>query len=281
MSNTDETTLVTLESLVQRLPDENSTEFWFARDLQEVLGYSKWDNFQNVIRKAMEAALEVGNDLNQHFRVIDRDVPMPNGGVRSSKDLMLTRYACYLIAMNGDPRKSAIAYSQSYFAVQTRKHETIEERIRLQERLEARGQLKESEKALAATMYERGVSGQGIGFIRSKGDAALFGGLDTQAMKTRYGITGKRPLADFLPTLSIAAKNLANEMTNINVKRDGHHGQTAIGTEHVENNRSVRELLGKRGIKPEELAAEPDLAVLERIAEKETKSLTKGTLPIE
>lgn len=275
----DDLMLETLDKLQQTLPGDDATEFWFARDIQEALNYSKWENFQNVLKKAIASCEEAGDPVEAHFRRIDRAITMPNGGERITDDFMLTRYAAYLIAMNGDPRKKAVAYSQSYFAVQTRKHEIIEARMQLQERIDARDRLKESEKSLNALMYERGVDSKGFGIIRSKGDAALFGGLNTQAMKTKYGITGSRPLADFLPTLSIAAKNLANEMTNINVVRDDHLGEYAIGKEHVDNNKSVREILGQRGIRPEELSAEPDLAALERQVNKEAKSITKTRLP--
>lgn len=277
----DDLMLETLDRLVQVLPSDEDTEFWFARDIQEALGYLKWDNFQNVLKKAIASCGESGVPVEAHFRRVDRAIAMPNGGERITDDFMLTRYACYLIAMNGDPRKKAVAYSQSYFAVQTRKHEVIEERMRLQERIDARDRLKESEKSLSELMYERGVDSKGFGIIRSKGDAALFGGLNTQSMKARYGITGNRPLADFLPTLSIAAKNLANEMTNINIVKQDHRGESAIGREHVENNRSVREILGQRGIRPEELPAEADLAALERQVTRETKTITKQELPRE
>ena len=208
-------------------------------------------------------------------------VRLGSGAERAVDDFMLTRYACYLIAQNGDPRKEPIAFAQSYFAIQTRRQELIEERMRLQARLDARERLRESEKTLSQTIYERGVDDAGFGRIRSKGDAALFGGHATQVMKDRYGITGTRALADFLPTLTIAAKNLATEMTNHNVLQEDLHGENDITGEHVQNNKSVRDMLGRRGIRPEKLPPEDDIKKLERRGKSEEKKLAKqaGRLP--
>lgn len=256
---------------------DSEIEFWYARDLQEILGYTEWRNFLKVVEKAKEACSNVGANTGNHFVDVNKMVSIGSGAERPVDDIMLTRYACYLIAQNGDPRKEQIAFAQSYFALQTRKQEIIEERIQLQERLQARQKLRESETELSRNIYERGVDEQGFGRIRSKGDHALFGGNNTQSMKGQLGIPEKRPLADFLPTVTIAAKNLATEITNHNVRQHDMQGESSITDEHVQNNRSVRTMLVERGIKPEELPAEDDLKKLERRVKSDEKRLIKGT----
>jgi len=225
-------------------------EFWYARDLQEILGYTEWRNFLKVVDKGKDSCANAGVPVMNHFVDVNKMVRIGSGAERPVEDIMLTRYACYLIAQNGDPRKDSIAFAQSYFAIQTRRQEIIEERIRLQERLQARQKLRDSEIELSKNIYERGVDDQGFGRIRSKGDAALFGGNTTQVMKHRLGVPEKRPLADFLPTITITAKNLATEITNHNLRQNDLFGEMSITVEHVQNNQSVRNLLVERGIKP-------------------------------
>ena len=256
-------------------------EFWYARELMPLLGYDRWENFDKAILRAVESCKASGVTVSDLFREVTKMIPTGKGARRSVKDYMLTRYACYLIAQNGDPKKQEIAFAQSYFAVQTRKQEVIEERIAYIERTEARGRLKESEKRLSQNIYERGVDDAGFGRIRSKGDRALFGGYTTQEMKLRLGIRDNRPLADFLPTLTIAAKNLATEMTNYNVEEKDLQGEYAITGEHVQNNQTVREMLGRRGIKPEELPPSEDIKKLERRVKSQDKRLLErsGKLP--
>ena len=252
---------------------EANIEFWYARELMSLLGYERWENFDKAVCRAMNSCEASAICVSDHFREVTKMVPLGSGSKRCVKDYMLTRYACYLIAQNGDPKKEEIAFAQSYFAIQTRKQELIEERIAYIERTEARGRLRESEKRLSQNIYERGVDDAGFGRIRSKGDTALFGGKSTQEMKQRLGVNDKRPLADFLPTLTIAAKNLATEMTNYNVEEKDLQGETQITVEHVQNNSTVREMLGQRGIKPEQLPASEDIKKLERRVKSQEKKL--------
>jgi len=266
---------VRFDQIAQTATDEG-VEYWYARDLMGELGYDRWENFSKVIEKAVSSCVAAEVDKDNHFQSVTKMVKVGNEAERPVEDVKLTRYACYLIAQNGDPRKQEIAFAQAYFAVQTRKQEVLEERLRLRDRLDARKKLTESETELSHNIYERGVDGQGFARIRSKGDAALFGGNNTMAMKTRLDVPDTRPLADFLPTVTLAAKNLATEMTNHNVKQNDLKGEPSITGEHVQNNRSVRDMLGDRGIKPEELPPEEDLKKLERRVSGTEKKLGKA-----
>lgn len=259
------------KSFEELVHTEQGMEFWMAREIQELLEYDKWSNFLNVIEKAKIACQNSSRIVSDNFADVGKMVPIGSGGIREIHDIKLTRYACYLIAQNGDSRKETIAFAQSYFALQTRKQELLEKRIEMAERLEARQKLSRTERELSAALYEHGVDDQGFARIRSKGDQALFGGFTTVQMKRKLGVPESRPLADFLPTITIKAKDFAGEITHFNVKREGLLREEQITNEHAKNNQDVRNLLSKSNILPENLPPEEDIKKLEKNLKKEGK----------
>jgi len=250
-------------------------ECWSARELQELFNYSEWRNFIKVIDKARDACKNAGEKASDHFVDINKMVAIGSNTSRALDDIALTRYACYLVAQNGDPLKSEIAFAQTYFAVQTRKQEIIEQRLLDVERVIARDKLSNSEKKLSGIIFERGVDERGFAIIRSKGDRALFGGFSTNDMKRKLVIPENRPLADFLPTLTIKAKDFATELTSHNVVEKDLKGEGAISKEHVDNNMAVRKMLKERGVKPEELPASEDVAKVKRRLKTDGKKVLK------
>lgn len=254
---------------------EEGVEFWLARDLQQLLGYDKWDNFLNVISKAKITCENTDNQVSDHFANVGKTIQMPKGAQKEVPDLMLTRYACYLVAQNGDPRKEEIAFAQNYFAVQTRKFEIIEKRIQEFERIKARHKLTETEKELSSVIFQQTRSDKNFALIRSKGDKALFG-YSTSEMKSRLGVPQSRALSDFQPTILLKAKDFATEITIFNTKVKSLRTEQSISDEHVTNNRSVRKTLLSRGIRPESLPAEEDIKKVERkLSSDDKKNLNK------
>ena len=271
---------ISFEKIAQK--NEEGREIWYARDLQQLLGYVRWENFMTAIQRAMSACSSYNQNVADHFREITKEIEGGKGAKLKAQDFQLSRYACYLIAQNGDPTKSEIAFAQTYFAVQTRKQEVLEQRLLEHERLEARKKLTEAEKQLSGVLYEHGVDEKGFGYVRSVGDRALFGGLDTQTMKDRLGVKGNRPLADFLPTVLLKGKEFAAAITSFNVRKDAIQGLQAVAGEHVTNNSAVRKTLLDRGVVPEKLPPEEDIKKIERrhakaetFSQKTNKTLDK------
>ena len=254
---------------------ETGAEYWHAREIQGLLGYSSWQSFSDVIKRAIVACENSGQNSEDHFRGVPKMVGVGSGAQREIVDVELTRYACYLIAQNGDPAKEPIAFAQTYFAVQTRKMEIIEQRLADVERLKARKKLTISEKELSGLIQDRLGNNQSFGRIRSKGDQALFGGLTTQDMKDRLGVPRGSALADFLPTITIKAKDFANEITNFNVKKNDLRTEPDISSEHVKSSTTVRGALKERGITPESLPPAEDVKKIERRLKSEPKKIAR------
>jgi DNA-damage-inducible protein D len=252
-------------------------ECWSARELQEVYHYTEWRNFLKVLEKAKEACENAGEKLSDHFVGVNKMIRLPKGAERKIEDIALSRYACYLVAQNGDPTKVPVAFAQTYFAVQTRKQELIEQRLLEVERVNARNKLSQTEKKLSGIIYERGVSEQSFAIIRSKGDQALFGGKTTQFMKSKLMVPNGRPLADFLPTLTIKAKDFATELTSHNVVEKDLKGDSHISREHIDNNNAVRRMLLERGVKPENLSSAEDVKKVERRLNSDEKKVLKDS----
>ena len=266
-----QTLTTTFEAHAQQT--EGGIEYWLARDIQFLLGYAKWDNFLNVVSKAKTACEVSGHQVRDHFADVGKTIQMPKSAEKEIPDLMLTRYACYLIAQNGDPKKQEIAFAQTYFAVQTRRAELIEQRLLEAERVSARHKLSSTEKELSQVIYEQTGGDNNFALIRSKGDQALFG-KSTQAMKAQWKVPDTRPLADFAPTIILKAKDFAAEITIFNARQHGMKNESAISSEHITNNQAVRKTLLERGIRPESLPAVEDVKKVERrLASEEKKSL--------
>lgn len=263
------------KSFEEAVHHQDGTEYWLARELQDLLGYTTWRSFEQVVDKAKTACAKADVLVEDHFADVGKMIELAKGAQREINDIALTRYACYLIAQNGDPRKAEIAFAMTYFAVQTRKQEVIEQRIAELERLQAREKLTLSQKALSGVLYERGIDGQGFGRILSKGDAALFGGYTTGDMKQKLAVPANRPLADFLPAITIKAKDFANEVTNMQVKQQDLRNEPDITREHVKNNQDVRKILTDRNIQPESLPPAEDVKKVERRLKAEEKKLPK------
>jgi len=254
---------------------QDGVDFWMARDLQHLLSYTKWDNFQSVISKAKTACELSGEDIDNHFADVGKMVTIGSGAEKEIPDIMLTRFACYLIAQNGDPRKTTISFAQRYFATQTRKAELIEQKLLEHERVNSRAKLKATEKELSEVIFEQTGGNDNFAIIRSKGDHALFG-KTTKQMKARWGLANSKPLADHMPTILLKAKDFATEITIFNAKNLNMKTEGAISKEHVTNNKKIRETLINRGITPENLKPEEDISKIERRLRSEEKKNLKN-----
>lgn len=253
---------------------ESGVEYWLARDIQHLLGYAEWRNFTAVVSKARTACEVSGHPISDHFVEVTKMVDLGSGSQREVDDIILTRYACYLIAQNGDPKKQEIAFAQTYFALQTRRAELIEQRLLEAERVQARKKLSATEKELSSVIYEQTGGNQDFALIRSKGDHALFG-KSTQAMKAHWNVPDNRPLADFAPTIILKAKDFAAEITIFNARQHQMNSETAISSEHITNNQAVRKTLLERGIRPESLPPAEDVKKVERRLQSDDKKALK------
>ncbi len=273
-----ESLTVNFESFANKT--DEGVEFWLARDLQHLLGYSKWENFQNVIMKAKVACEVSEHEIVNHFPDVRKTIKMPKGAEKEIDDVMLSRYACYLIAQNGDSRKEQIAFAQTYFAVQTRRAELIEQRLLEYERVQARHKLSATEKELSEVIFEQTEGENNFGIIRSKGDQALFN-RTTKQMKTRWDVKKNKPLADFMPTILLKAKDFATEITIFNAKDKMMNTEHQISNEHITNNSAVRNTLISRGITPENLHPETDVKKIESKLNSENKKSLKNIKSLE
>lgn len=265
-----------LQKTLDDIKHQNGVEFWYARELYPILGYARWENFETAINRAKEACKNAGSNVDDHFRDVTKTVKTGLNNVEKPlADIKLTRYGCYLVTLNGDPKKEEIAFAQAYFITQTRTLEVLQKRMEELERVDAREKLKVTEKEFGAMAFSRGVDGKGIAVIRSAGDKALFGGLTTDDMKSRLGVPKTKPLADFLPNVTLKAKDLATAMTTENTRRKNLQGLSHIHQEHIETNKSVREALTKTDLYPESLPASEDLQKIEARHRKEMKELQK------
>jgi DNA-damage-inducible protein D len=263
-----------LEDIKKVAPD--GFEYWSARDLKDVLGYKEWRKFSEVIEKAKLSCKISDKNPLEHFVGADKLSLTANGGRRNIEDILLTRLACYLITLNGDPRKTEIALSQLYFANQTRKQELLEQREYENKRLESRKKLKNTESKIESTLYERGMKlPVEFATFKNRHIESLYGGMTTQDLKRRKNIPQGRALADFDTDVELKAKDFALAMTDHNIKEKNLRNKYDMTEEVVKNSKATRQTLLSRGIRPENLKAEEDLKMIESRRKKELKSLNK------